>query len=285
MSPLTKVFVVLVTLLSVVLVALVIPFVAKTRDWQAHAQDLQTELVVAQKKAEQTEQDIQNLYSATSQQVTQLLEQNKQLEAQLQQVTTAQSQAEQATADLRGEIEKKEADISSLTATAAQSSKLLETVSQNLKDAQEELTNAKTRNIRLVDTNTQLQAEVSNLERQVRRLRETMVQLEQQNRQLTAQGGASQGSDETGSSSVLAGKKIAGSITDVENIADMTLVLMDIGQSDGVKQNMKFNIERNGTFVGNLVVETVDTAEASGRVTLKARGSVQPGDRVVAATF
>ena len=61
MSPLTKALVVLVTLLSVVMVAVAIPFVAKTDNYKNQVDTLKGELAAARQKASMVEQDIQNI--------------------------------------------------------------------------------------------------------------------------------------------------------------------------------------------------------------------------------
>ena len=179
-----------------------------------------------------------------------------------------------------------EADIARLSASSEQSQTLLSTVTKDLNQARQELLTEKTRAIQLADAQTKLQGEVASMRRQVKRMQEAMVALENENQKL-ADRAASIPADlkDSASQIVTASKKIQGQVQAIDQVSDVTLVQVNIGSSDGVMENMKFNIHRNGQFVGNMVIETVDATDSAGRVTLLSDGAIQVGDLITAATF
>ena len=288
MSPLTKALVVLVTLLSVVFVALVVPYVAKTSDYKDQVATLKNQLATAQTKAQMTEQDIQHVYEKTRNDIASLTAEKAQLQSQIDTLTAQLATSQGQSSGLQKDIAVAKADMARLSAATEQATKLLDEVSQDLKESQEAFIAEKTRAIQLEDAQTKLTGQVAAMTRQLRRMREAMVALEDENRsyasKLAGLPQADAGSQADTQSVVFAGKPIQGSVEAVEKISDVTLVLVNVGTSDGVKENMKFNIHRGGKFVGNMVVETVDTADSSGRVTL-APGTIQIGDQITAATF
>lgn len=287
MSPLTKTFVVLVTLLSVVFVALVIPMVAKTDDYKSQVATLKTQLAAAQAKAAMTEQDIQNVYAKTRGDIASLTAEKGNLQSQIDSLTAKLKDSEGSVADLRADLELAKADASRLTAASQQQAQLLEDVTKDSNSARQSLLSEKTKSIQLEDALTKANGEVANITRQLKRMREAMVALEEENRKY-AQTLASMPQATTSQAGVNqivfapGGKKIQGQVQAVERVSDVTLALVNIGTSDGVKENMKFNIHRNGNFVGNLIVETVDTTDSSGRITLS-QDQIRVGDQITAA--
>lgn len=286
MSPLTKTFVVLVTLLSVVFVALVIPMVAKTDDYKSQVTELQSKLAAAESKAKMTEQDIQNVYAKTREDIASLTAEKGALQSQIDELTAKLNDSEGQVADLRQDLELAKADSSRLSAAQQKTAGLLDSVTKDANDARQSLLTEKTRAIQLEDSLTKARGEVATMTRQLKRMQEAMVALEQENRLFAEQIASLPQTQQaqTTTQLVYAAKNIQGTIQAVETVSDVTLALVNIGSSDGVKENMKFNIHRNGQFVGNMVVETVDTTDSSGRVTLS-QGMVQVGDQITAAKF
>lgn len=288
MSPLTKTFVVLVTLLSVVFVALVVPFVAKTDDYKAQVSELQSKLAAAQAKAQMTEQDIQNIYVKTRSDITSLTAEKGALQEQVDALTSKLRDSESRVADLRQDLELAKADGTRLSTAQQQTAGLLGSVSEDAKQAREALLTERTRAIQLEDALTKARGEVATMTRQLKRVTEAKVALEQEAKDLAerllSMPQTQQADTAVTEQVVFSPRSIQGQIQAVENVSNVTLALVNVGTSDGVKENMKFNIHRNGQFIGNMVVETVDTSDSSGRVTLS-QGQIQVGDQITAAKF
>ena len=60
-----------------------------------------------------------------------------------------------------------------------------------------------------------------------------------------------------------------------------TLVQINLGANDRMRENVKLLVFRGGQFIGNVVLKTVDLQDSLGEVVLLSEGmQVQPGDRV-----
>jgi hypothetical protein len=286
LSPLTKALVLIVTILAVVLVALIVPFAAKVDNWKERYQQETSARAAAEQKASLTQNDIQAMAAANQRQTTQLNQQLASLQQQVLTLTSARQQAEVSLIEARSARERAEADMRALTASSERATSLATKLTEQTQQLQDRLVTQQTRNIELADRNAALMSETATLTRQVRRLRETMLAMEDQNRQLTtrlAQAGISD-RDLASQTPVLPSADISGQIMRVDNVADTTLVLVNLGTRDGVSENMKFMVYRGDEFVGNLLIETVDVDNAAGRIVLKAR-NVQVGDGIRSASF
>ncbi len=62
--------------------------------------------------------------------------------------------------------------------------------------------------------------------------------------------------------------KINGVVREVRTIAGLPYATISVGSADSVAKGMQFNIvERNGAFLGTLTVDTVELNEATGKIT------------------
>ena len=78
--------------------------------------------------------------------------------------------------------------------------------------------------------------------------------------------------------------KIDGRVVGVSN--KINLVVISVGEEDGVKVGFEFTIYRGNTYVGKMVVEKVYPRQAAGHVVLeKTKDKVQPGDSVTTQVF
>jgi predicted N-acetyltransferase YhbS len=76
---------------------------------------------------------------------------------------------------------------------------------------------------------------------------------------------------------------VFGSVNAVQTEAatGKTLVQIDLGANDRMRENVKLLVFRGGTFVGNVVLKNVDLQDSLGEVVLLAQGmQVRTGDRV-----
>lgn len=81
----------------------------------------------------------------------------------------------------------------------------------------------------------------------------------------------------------LSGPPIFGSVqaVEVEAATGKTLVQVDLGANDRVRENVKLLVFRGDTFVANLVLKRVDLQDSLGEIVLLAPGlDVRAGDRV-----
>lgn len=291
MSPLTKAFVVLVTVLSVVLVALVVPYVAKTQDYTSQIRGLEKDLQVAQNQAATAQQEKDAIQEGISKETALL---NQRIVAMTKETSDLRTQADEAKSQvlkLERELQQGKLELSRFSAAAEQDANLLTVTTADLKQTRQNLVDAQTKLVQLGDRNNELESQRDSLSRQVRRLGEKMVSLEQDNvelrgllakvpekyRQAITTG-------EVASSTIEPAVAIAGVITDVEDAAGTQLVQVDVGSKDGVEANMKFLVHRGPQYVGTFIVDKVESAASAGRITLS-EDAVQSGDQIYAGPY
>ncbi len=291
MSPLTKAFVVLVTVLSVLLVALVVPYVAQTEDYESQISTLEGKVasadlsarVAEQKNSAAQERELE-IKSRHSQQIEDLTKARISLQTERDDAKAAAIQGKRAYDQLKAEL-------SRLSAAAVQDANLLTVTTVDLKQTRQSLVDAQTKLVQLGDRNNELESQRDSLDRQVRRLGEKMVGLEQDNVQLSGilakvppQYREQISTGEAAPVAFTPSNPIAGTITDVQLAAGTQLVQVDVGSKDGVEANMKFLVHRNDQYVGTFVVDRVESAIAAGRITLS-KGSIQAGDQIYTGPY
>ena len=181
MSPLTKVFVVLVTMLSVLLVALVVPYVAQTEDYAGQIRDLRATAAAAEARARVATQEASALQEGESKKLALL---NQRVTVLTKDMNQLREQKAQAKSDvLMGErkLAQLEAELSRLSAAAVQDASPLTATTTDLKETRQSFVNAQTKLVQLGDRNNELESQRDSLTRQVRRIGEQMVSLEQDN--------------------------------------------------------------------------------------------------------
>lgn len=295
MSVLTKVFVVLVTFLSILLVALIVPFVAKTQDYQKLLSDERMRAQTAQVAARAKQAEITEIQARHTQTLTQMQSQSqglaRQLDTALDQLTETRTEVE----SLKADSAKLQASLSRISASNEQLGLLNESLIKEVNAYRDRAIDEERKNIELADRNNELTSQLNQLERLVRRSKEDNEELASELSSLRA---AMERLDPAirqrilgGEESAIAGAEIdhvvpevpiAGAITAVETIAGDTYIQIDVGTNDGVEQNMKFWIHRNSQFLGTAVVEKVDVTASAARVNLVQEGSqIAKGDSVL----
>jgi hypothetical protein len=65
-----------------------------------------------------------------------------------------------------------------------------------------------------------------------------------------------------------AAQRINGVVRDVRTIANLPYATISVGSADGVSKGMVFNVvDRQGSFLGKVTIDTVELNEATGRIT------------------
>ncbi|MEZ6190868.1 MAG: hypothetical protein R3C45_06200 [Phycisphaerales bacterium] len=291
MSPLTKAFVVLVTVLSVLLVALVVPYVAKTEDFSGQKKALESQLATAQASARTSQQEISAMQERLNEQSALHSQQITNLTAERARLQTERDDAKAQAMQEARKLQQFEAELSRLSAAAVQDADLLTITTSDLKETRQALVDAQTKLVQLGDRNNELESQRDSLTRQVRRIGEKMVSLEQGNVELRAvlarvpaQYRQQVSTGDGAAPAQEAATPIAGTITDVQSAAGTQLVQVNIGSRDGVEANMKFLVHRDSQYVGTFVVDRVEAAQSAGRMTLT-KGEVRSGDQVYTGPY
>lgn len=125
-------------------------------------------------------------------------------------------------------------------------------------------------------------SQIEVLQQENRALQEQLVAARSDLEEAQAGSARARGAGTTGPIQ-LAGAPIFGSISAVqtEEATGKRLVQVNLGANDRMRQNVKLLVFRGDTFVANIVLKTVDLQDSLGEVVLLAEGMhVQTGDRV-----
>ena len=283
MSILTKIFVVLVTILSVTLVAVIVPFAAKTDDYAKKWSESDVRAALAEKAATEAQRTLTQQVTAKDAANSALTLDNAKLR---ESITALQAEITAKSLDLqseKGSSAANTAELKRLASTLQQATSILEAQKAELDIRRDEAVKQQTRLVQLVDHNNELEGQLEILNRQVKRFNEQLTALEEQKAKLQEELAQSNAATKTQTASqepFEPSVKISGQVTAVEKVNSTTYVQINIGIADGVAPNMKFYIHRNGVFLGTLVVAAVDAKASSGRIIL-AQQDIQAGDQVL----
>lgn len=285
MNALTKAFVVVVTILSVVLVALVVPFAARVPDYaqqyQEMKQDRDAQLALAQDaaakvrsaiaaKGSELESALGTISSLTSE-LDRANNDNKGLQTQLNQARTTASRSAAGMEIAARDNEVKSQTIGKQSQLIQDQLGQIADLSSQRGDLSQTLVEARSNIRRLSDGFLRIQEQNKSLNQQ---LLESQASLKAANEQLAVFVDIDQNPLEPKSPVA-----IRGSVTRIDQITDgITFVQLNVGKRDLVEPGMTFTVSRGDEFIAKVKISSVDTAEAVGELTLG--GGVQEGDAV-----
>ncbi|MDZ4830794.1 MAG: hypothetical protein SGJ09_11435 [Phycisphaerae bacterium] len=295
MHVLTKIFIVLVSLLAVAIV----PLVAVHATNEGTFKSKWTEAELAKAAAANAYQASKSAAAATEASLTAA---NQQLQDLL---SSAKKDADSKTSAMR----KLESDLASAKSMQSQINSNLEIFSRT-GQANQALTELLVREVRdlrakVVDgerSNVELDAALSEVQSQLevadaarKALQEEIQRLVEekvatgttvdQYRNLFGKLPMSIGAGATGDAGrVPADRDLAATIVNVQRSGDRALAEIDAGSRDGVKEGWTLLVGNNGTFVANLRIVSVDVNRATGVIEQESssRGSVQVGQKAKA---
>ena len=290
MNVLTKVFVVLMTILSVVLVSLVVPFVANTENYkdlvkaaESRANAAETAAAIAQARADASRSELVSQFDEAKKVEAALRGSNDSLKGEL---ATTRGDLERTRADLV----RTQADIANLTSANDQFAKIQVDLQKELAMRRDETTKQAKQIIELEGANNDQSSATATLRRQVRLAQENLVKTQEELTEANRVLGIippdvlatyTKPSSAGDSTTIVANPPINAQVTDVKQAGEITLVQLNGGSSGGVKERMAFQVHRDGNYVGTVVVMTVDEQAAVARVRLlKAGGAIKAGDFV-----
>jgi hypothetical protein len=267
-SPLTKVFVVLLVVLSMLLAAGTVVFVnardAQLKTLQDTEVRLKTELANAQSARSEADAlragAAEQLQSAQNQ-IEQMRQAANNLQGQLVNSATQLGQAQ-------SQLAMQSADMTRLT-EALKASEATKSV------LQEQVTELRRTNDERLAQNTQLNQTVSDLtnklevtERERQNLAEQLTEAKTQLDKSTAQlRGLGVSPGDAVAAGTRIGPPVSGVIRSTRPIAGVPYATISVGSNDGVARGMEFKVlTREGDFLGILTVDTVEATESTGRL-------------------
>jgi hypothetical protein len=289
-SVLTKIFVVLTTILALLLVPLMIAYVSNTAHFKDDAQSKSQQLTIAQQRAALLENEKSDLQSAMADAVAGKQQEIAQLTAQINTLIQNQRAQQIQLVELHDAVAGKDAAVDRLTAGQQQNAQIISLLEAEVQKRRSEAIESERK---FIDLNDQVQdktTQVNTLLEQVRLMKEQNTTLQQE--LVKATGG--KGAAEPGQAAATAGgptvtsvvpeTPIRGVITAVQPVGSETFVSVNVGSNDQVSEGMQFIIHEGDVYIGSMTITKVDLNSSAGRITM-ARSEIKPNQEILASAY
>ncbi|HIA72340.1 MAG TPA: hypothetical protein EYO01_06560 [Phycisphaerales bacterium] len=288
MHILTKIFIVLVTLLAVAMVPLVATYTSNENSYKSMYRASNDQQLLAQSRASDAEQAL----------ISQQLQMQQDIDAREATIGSLRSSQSSTRASiesmndqirtLKSQLDQSNANLQALSTASQVNSELKERFVKENYDLREKLIKGTRQVMEMEDTLEQIQYEADEAERakrkatEERRLMETqLIDLSDKYDAFVAKYGELEvvAAVETG---VAPNKTLTGVVLQVSRADENVLVEINVGSRDGVQEGWVMTVGDDGTFLGRLLIHEVDINRSVGRVTLEdaSRGEVVVGSTV-----
>ena len=288
MSALTKVFILLHVVMSMLLAAGLIVFVNRVDDFQVASRTQKASLARAESQAAEA-----NAALATMQSTMSNVSQTSQ--ARIQQVQAEMAQRDQQILDLRGQLATAQADLASAQSALQSNTDALKVAQQNQGTLQGQLAQIRQTHDKLMqqftDANLSLNDLTARLSQTERQRRDLAEQLADANQRLEERGANNARTDAGGvREPAQAGGRlnpnlnVNGVVREKRVIAGVPYATISIGSADAVTRGMRLRVlgGRNGQeFLGYVDVTQVEPDEAIGRLSGPRVNEVTTNSQVV----
>jgi len=288
---LTKLFVVLVSLLAVFMVPLVVVSTMNQEHWRQDALDMQTQVSAAQAQQRTGQQTFLAREAQLNEQLAKYAAMQQAQVAELEACRITRDEAETRLITAESRI----VSLDGVQRTLAQGVKTAEELSRklvtDLEVLRERALTAERRRVELDERLAELDSQVQVAEAVQRALREENTQYKRDQRSLeaaigeyTARYGSIAGDVLAADEGIAPDRNIEATVLDVARSSERTLVEIDAGSRDGVQDGWVMTIGNGGTFIGRLRIIQVDLNRATGVLTLEngSRGLAKSGHRAYA---
>ncbi len=292
MSILTKFLVVLVTILSIVLVALVVPFMATQDDLAQQLQDTKNKLASAEMSQTIAQAEVGEVQKQSTLAINTLSQEISDLRAEVDSEKAAKVQAQAEAQQAKSHMVELKAAFQSLDGTQKTLVSHTQTLSDQLTAAQQTIQTQGTRLLELADANDALTSERNTLVRRVNQFQEQGVQLQEQlaatqeRLETIPQEVRSRYIDQPTQAAVKrAEQPLSGQVVAVEDLGNgVVLVQINIGESDQVSEGMEFLVHKGDDFKGTLVIDRVEPRRSVGKMQL-VKADIKKGDDVYTGPY
>lgn len=291
MHILTKLFVVLVSLLAVFMVPLVVVSTMNQEHWRQDALDMQTQVSAAQAQQRTGQETFLAREAQLNEQLAKYAAMQQAQVAELEACRITRDEAETRLITAESRI----VSLDGVQRTLAQGVKTAEELSRklvtDLEVLRERALTAERRRVELDERLAELDSQVQVAEAVQRALREENTQYKRDQRSLeaaigeyTARYGSIAGDVLAADEGIAPDRNIEATVLDVARSSERTLVEIDAGSRDGVQDGWVMTIGNGGTFIGRLRIIQVDLNRATGVLTLEngSRGLAKSGHRAYA---
>jgi len=278
LSAITKLFVVLLVISSLLLSASVVVFVNKVEDYRAGNEKAKRDLASAKRDAEAAVRDLDAAHAASV--------------SQAKDFATREGQLNKEITDRDAKVQELNASLAQATKDAQVKDMTNKGISDALRASQEENkgylalnTEMRNKNDELLKQNGELNTQITVLDNKLRATdkareyaEEHVTELQQQIKNMSG-GGGGNAAPGGGGSSLANPPAINAVVRAVDIIGGKKYATISVGSSDNVAKGMKFNIINRNTaeYLGSLTVDRVDVNEAIGQVEGSKIDKIQPG--------
>lgn len=288
MHILTKIFIVLVTLLAILLVPLVVVYAHNEDSFKAKFEQAKAQTEATRVQQQQAEARLASVESRLQREVDQLVEENRDLQSSSDTKTAEIRRLESQVA--QGDSLKAEtlAQLAVLSSSLEASQQLNESLIGELRTIRAGLLASERQNVELDEALREVSSQLEVAVAARRAIAEELQRLKDEHAQAmsdlaTAVAMGFRPEDAEVAIGVIPDRDLDATIISVRRGADQTLAEIDAGSRDGVKEGWTMQIGHGGTFKGNLQIISVELNRATGIVTLEdpdgSRGRVEVGHR------
>ena len=287
LSGLTKLFVGLLAVLSIVLSAATVASVATLDNYVEQADTQAAQIATLEAEAQRKDDEYAaRLASATNSQT--------QLRGQLTKLRSDLEGLENDLSARRAELTTARQTVSEVNAVNAAATSALNNAQQAQQVQQEQLAQLRTRIDEVTTQNVELNTELGNvaasrqvLDRERRNLAERLRELQQQQTRTSRaleDAGLDPRAIAEGRTRVQGNPPpINGVVVDLRTVGGNTVVTVSVGSNDDVREGTEFKVvdQTTGNFLGNVTIQYVDADESVGFLTGPGVANVDAGDEVL----
>jgi hypothetical protein len=284
LSPLTKLFVTLHVIVSLLLTAGTIVFVNQVNDYKKLVDDTKQQLNAANARATSANDLAQAAKATAEESVRQITQQHEQAKQDANRLQQQVADRDRALAGVQTQLALLQVDNTNLTGALRGSEDTKGKLQDQVSTLRESNDKFVTQNAQLNQTVTDLTNRLDVTERERKLLAEQLTEAKNQvQRQagLLREAGVSQAQFATGGTR-LGAPPMQGVVRDVRPIRGILYASISLGSADSVTKGMEFKVinRETGAFLGVLTVDSVELNESTGRLSGPRVSEIQRGAEV-----
>jgi autotransporter translocation and assembly factor TamB len=272
---LTKIFIVLVSLLAVLLVPLVVVYAYNENSYQTRYQEAEAQTIAVRAELETERTSKQAEQARTGLELQKLSDENRTLQSQASQQASEIRALELRLAEAESNRVEIDAKLTTLASALDAGHRLTASLIEEVRNLRREALAAERERVQLDESLRDAQAQLDVAVEARRALQEQLQRLKDE--QATALGKIAQYTqvygelkvDIEGPGAVPITEDLDATIIAVRRSSDQVLAEIDAGSRDGVQEGWVMTIGHGGNFVGRLRIISVDINRATGIVELE----------------
>jgi hypothetical protein len=287
---LTKIFVVLVSLLAIFMVPLVVVSTLNQEHWRGEALDQKTQLRTARNDLSQHRQQAQGQVAMLNEELAIYSQREQSQIQQIESLAMSMTQTEAQLLETRSQLASREAMQLALAQSLSTSNGLSKMLIGDLDNLRTRTVTAESQRVKMDERLAQAEVQLQSAADVSKVLREENASLKQEQQRATealdkfaARFGSLDGSNETQDEGIAPDRNLTSTVLNVLR-GDSTLIEIDAGSRDGVQEGWILTIGDGGTFIGRLRIISVDLNRSTGLLELEdpARGLAEAGHHAYA---